>query len=54
MYCASVVAAAQLTIVQTQHLAALGELSPESIATPGIYVDRIVHIECGDPPIKIE
>jgi 3-oxoadipate CoA-transferase alpha subunit len=47
-------AAAQLTIAQTQHLAELGELSPESIATPGIYVDRVVHIECGDPPIKIE
>jgi 3-oxoadipate CoA-transferase alpha subunit len=47
-------AAARLTIVQTQHVAELGELSPESIATPGIYVDRVVHIECGDPPIKIE
>jgi 3-oxoadipate CoA-transferase alpha subunit len=47
-------AAAQLTIVQTQHVAELGELSPESIVTPGIYVDRVVHIECGDPPIKIE
>jgi 3-oxoadipate CoA-transferase alpha subunit len=47
-------AAARLTIVQTQHVAELGELSPESIATPGIYADRVVHIECGDPPIKIE
>ena len=47
-------AAAQLTIVQTQHVAELGELPPETIVTPGIYVDRVVHIECGDPPIKIE
>jgi 3-oxoadipate CoA-transferase, alpha subunit len=46
-------AAAQLTIVQTQHVAGLGELSPEEIATPGIYVDRLVHVEAGDPPLKI-
>jgi 3-oxoadipate CoA-transferase alpha subunit len=47
-------AAARLTIVQTQHVAELGELPPETIVTPGIYVDRVVHIECGDPPVKIE
>jgi 3-oxoadipate CoA-transferase, alpha subunit len=46
-------AAASLTIAQTQHVAALGELSPEAIATPGVYVDRLVHIECGDPPVAI-
>src|SRR5207249_162303 len=45
-------AAAELTIVQTQHVAELGELSPEEIATPGIYVDRVVHVEAGDPPLK--
>ena len=45
-------AAAQLTIVQTQHVVGLGELSPEEIATPGIYVDRLVHVEAGDPPLK--
>jgi len=45
-------AAAQLTIVQTQHVAGLGELSPEEVATPGIYVDRLVHVEAGDPPLK--
>src|ERR1700720_4083228 len=37
-------AAAQLTIVQTQHVAELGELPPEDIATPGSYVDRVVPI----------
>jgi len=47
-------AAAQLTIAQTQHIAELGELAPENIVTPGIYVDRIVHVAAGDPPIKIE
>jgi len=45
-------AAAQLTIVQTQHVAGLGDLSPEEVATPGIYVDRLVHVEAGDPPLK--
>jgi 3-oxoadipate CoA-transferase, alpha subunit len=47
-------AAAELTVVQTQHVAELGTLSPEEIATPGIYVDRVVHIAAGDPPVKIE
>jgi 3-oxoadipate CoA-transferase alpha subunit len=46
-------AAAALTIVQTQHVALLGELDPETIATPGIYVDRVLHLPCGDPPIAI-
>jgi len=45
-------AAAELTIVQTQHVAELGELSPEEIATPGIYVDRVVHVAASDPPLK--
>lgn len=41
--------AARLTVVQTQHLAALGELDPEAVVTPGIYVDRVVHQPYGDP-----
>src|SRR5689334_9456379 len=45
-------AAAKLTIAQTQHMAELGELSPEEVATPGIYVDRVVHVAAGDPPLK--
>jgi 3-oxoadipate CoA-transferase alpha subunit len=45
-------AAAELTIAQTQHIAELGELSPEAIATPGIYVDRLVYVAAGDPPLK--
>ena len=47
-------AAAELTIVQTQHIAELGELSPEEIATPGVYVDRLVYVEAGDPPLKTQ
>lgn len=42
--------AAELTICQTQHVVELGELGPDDIHTPGIYIDRIVHIPYGDPP----
>ncbi|MGI4793689.1 MAG: 3-oxoacid CoA-transferase subunit A [Janthinobacterium lividum] len=41
--------AAALTVVQTQHVAELGTLDPEVIVTPGIFVDRVVHIPYGDP-----
>ncbi len=41
--------AAALTIAQTQHVRELGELSPENIVTPGIFVNRVVHIPYGDP-----
>ena len=36
--------AAKRTIVQANHLRELGTLSPEMIATPGIFVDRVVHV----------
>jgi 3-oxoadipate CoA-transferase, alpha subunit len=48
-----VAAADELTIAQTQNVAELGELTPETIVTPGIYVDRIVHVPSGDPPVVI-
>ena len=41
--------AARLTVVQAQHLAELGELDPECVATPGIFVDRVLHVPYGDP-----
>jgi 3-oxoadipate CoA-transferase alpha subunit len=34
--------AASVTIAEADHLVALGDLDPEAIATPGIYVDRVV------------
>ena len=43
--------AAKLTVVQTQHVVELGELDPERIVTPGIYVNRVLHVPYGDPPI---
>ncbi|MCC7282808.1 MAG: 3-oxoacid CoA-transferase subunit A [Acetobacteraceae bacterium] len=44
-------AAAKLTIAQAQHLVALGTIDPDHITTPGIYVQRVVHIPYGDPPL---
>ncbi|MCG5236187.1 3-oxoacid CoA-transferase subunit A [Xanthobacter oligotrophicus] len=35
--------AAELTIAQVEHSAEIGDLGPETIVTPGIYVDRILH-----------
>ena len=41
--------AAALTIVQTQHVAEIGDIDPETVVTPGIFVNRVVHIPYGDP-----
>lgn len=41
--------AAKLTVVQTQHIAPIGTLDPEAIVTPGIFVDRVLHIPYGEP-----
>ena len=39
----------ELAIVQTQHVVELGELDPDNIHTPGIFVDRVLHVPYGDP-----
>ena len=36
--------AARTTIVQAHHIVELGALDPEAIATPGIFVDRVLHV----------
>jgi 3-oxoadipate CoA-transferase alpha subunit len=41
--------AAALTIVQTQHVVELGGLDPDHVVTPGIFVNRVVHVPYGDP-----
>lgn len=41
--------AAKLTIVQTQHVRELGEINPDHVVTPGIFVDRVLHVPYGDP-----
>jgi 3-oxoadipate CoA-transferase alpha subunit len=43
--------AATLTVVQAQHVVELGEIDPEIVVTPGIFVDRVVHVPYGDPEI---
>jgi len=42
--------AAKLTVVQTRNIVELGELDPEQIVTPGIFVDRVVLVDSPDPP----
>ena len=43
--------AAELTIVQTQHIVELGALDPQCVVTPGIFVNRVLHVPYGDPPL---
>jgi len=41
--------AAALTIAQVQHVRELGELDPEKVATPGLYVQRVLRVDRGAP-----
>src|ERR1039458_4532749 len=41
--------ASELTIVQTQLIRELGELNPDHIVTPSIFVNRVLHVPYGDP-----
>ena len=43
--------AAKLTIAQAQHIVELGGIDPEHVVTPGIYVDRVVHVPYGEPTV---
>jgi 3-oxoadipate CoA-transferase, alpha subunit len=36
--------AATLTVVQTRHVVALGDIPPANVHTPGVFVHRVVHI----------
>ena len=42
--------AADISIVQSQHIVELGQLDPEQVITPGIFVDRVIHVPYGNPP----
>ena len=44
--------AAKLTIVEVEHLVEPGELEADAIITPGIYVQRIVHVPAGQKRIE--
>ena len=36
--------AGKVTVVEVEHLVEAGEIDPDQIHTPGIYVQRIVHV----------
>jgi 3-oxoacid CoA-transferase subunit A len=44
--------AARLTVVEVEHLVEPGELDPDAIVTPGIYVQRIVHVPAAEKRIE--
>ena len=44
--------AARLTIAEVEHLVEAGEIDPDCIHTPGIFVKRIVHVP--NPVKRIE
>ena len=41
--------AARCTVAQVNRIVELGELDPETIVTPGVYVKRIVHVPHAQP-----
>lgn len=44
--------AGRRTIVQSQHIVELGAIAPDVVVTPGLFVDRVIHVPCGDPPLQ--
>jgi 3-oxoadipate CoA-transferase, alpha subunit len=42
--------AARITVVQAHHIVELGEIDPETVVTPGIYVQRVVQVS--NPRVK--
>ena len=43
--------AGALTVVQTHHVCDVGQLPANEIVTPGIFVDRVLHVAAGDPKL---
>lgn len=46
-------AAATLTVVQVRRVVEVGELDPEAIVTPGIYVNRVVATDLGPEVLEV-
>jgi 3-oxoacid CoA-transferase subunit A len=44
--------AAKVTIAEVEHLVQPGELDPDQIITPGVFVKRIVHVPAGEKRIE--
>ncbi len=38
--------ASKVTIVQSEEVAATGDIDPEAVVSPGIFVDRVVEVSC--------
>jgi 3-oxoadipate CoA-transferase alpha subunit len=41
--------AADLTVAQVHHIRELGHIAPDAVHTPGIFVNRVVHVQRGSP-----
>jgi len=44
--------AAELTIAEVEHLVEPGSIDPDTIVTPGVFVQRIVHVPVENKPIE--
>lgn len=44
--------AGKLTVAQVHEIVQLGELDAESVITPGIFVNRVVQVPNGGPPVS--
>ncbi|MDT7654716.1 MAG: 3-oxoacid CoA-transferase subunit, partial [Pseudonocardiales bacterium] len=45
-------AAGRITIAQVEHLVQPGEIDPDAVHTPGIQVQRVVHVSDADKPVE--
>ena len=41
--------ASDLTIAQVQHIRELGQINPDHVVTPGIFVKRVIRVDRGAP-----
>ena len=44
--------AGKITVAEVEHLVEPGEIDPDTIHTPGIFVQRIVHVPDASKPIE--
>ncbi len=47
-----VASAARVTVAEVEHLVEPGELDPDQIVTPGIFVSRLIHVPDADKRIE--
>jgi 3-oxoacid CoA-transferase subunit A len=45
--------AGKITVAQVEHLVQPGELNPDAIITPGVFVHRIVHVANVEKRIEV-